>query len=89
MSNGSQPSLAVVSGNGLQVPGLAAGDPKDRELATAILRAIHHLQESFDAAALAGLIVEPSFKQVPDRFRDRGSDVESHVVRAEVYRKLI
>jgi hypothetical protein len=65
-----------------------AGDPNDRGLATSILKAMHQLQETFDAAALAGLIVEPSFKMVPNRFRDRGNDAESFVAGVEVYRKL-
>jgi len=62
--------------------------PNDRVLATSILKAMHQLQETFDAAALAGLIVEPSFKMLPNRFRDRGSDTESYVASVEVYRKL-
>lgn len=66
----------------------AVEQPKDRVLAASILKALHELQESFDAAALAGLIIEPSFKLLPNRFHDRGSDAETYVARVEVYRKL-
>ncbi len=64
------------------------GEPKDREIAGAVLNALHQLQEVLDTATLAGLIVEPSFKRIPSRFSDRGSDAESYVASVEVYRKL-
>ncbi len=64
------------------------GEPKDREIARAVLNALHQLQEAFDSATLAGLIVEPSFKRLPNRFSDRGSDAESYLASVEVYRKL-
>jgi hypothetical protein len=41
-----------------------------------------------DAAALAGLIIEPNFKQFPNRFKELGSDMESYVAQVEIYRKL-
>lgn len=66
----------------------AVGEPKDRELAVGLLRALHSLQEALDAAALAGLIIEPSFKKFPNRFKDRGSDADSYVARVDVYRRL-
>ena len=64
------------------------GEPKDRGIARAVLNALHQLQETFDTATLAGLIVEPSFKRLPNRFSDRGSDAESYLASVEVYRKL-
>ena len=64
------------------------GEPKDREIARTVLKALHQLQEAFDTATLAGLIVEPSFKRLSNRFRDRGSDAESYLASVEVYRKL-
>ena len=64
------------------------GDPKDREIAAAVLRSLRALQDTLDAAAVAGLIVEPSFKKYPGRFKDRGSDAESYVAKVDVYRKL-
>lgn len=66
----------------------SAGEPKDREVTRAVLDALHQLQEAFDTATLAGLIVEPSFKRVPNRFSDRGSDAETYLASVEVYRKL-
>ena len=64
------------------------GEPKDREIAGAVLNALHQLQDVLDNATLAGLIVEPCFKRLPNRFSDRGSDAESYVASVEVYRKL-
>ncbi len=64
------------------------GEPKDRQIAGAVLKALHQLQEAFDTAILAGLIVEPSFKRLPNRFTDRGSDAESFVATVDVFRKL-
>ena len=64
------------------------GEPKDREIAGAVLQALHQLQEAFDTATLAGLIVEPSFKRLPNRFTDRGSDAESYVASVDLFRKL-
>ena len=64
------------------------GEPGDREMATRALKALHYLQEAIDSCALAGLIVEPAFKRYPNRFKDRGSDMESYVGMVEIYRKL-
>ncbi len=64
------------------------GEPNDRDLATQVLQTLNALQEALDAATLAGLIVEPSFKAFPNRFKDRGSDADSFVARANVYRRL-
>lgn len=66
----------------------SGGDPKDRELATRVLKSLNNLQEAMDAAALAGLIVEPSFKKFGSRFRELGSDADSWVALVEIYRKL-
>ncbi len=62
--------------------------PGDRDLASGVTHALHILQEALDAATLAGLIVEPNFKRYPNRFRDRGSDIESYVAAIQIYRKL-
>ena len=62
--------------------------PTDRELAQRVNRAIAELQDAIDAAILAGLIVEPSFKQVDGRFNEFGVSVESHVCHVQIYRKL-
>jgi hypothetical protein len=64
------------------------GDPKDREMSSRVLGALHALQDAMDAAALAGLIIEPAFKQYANRFKELGSDMESYVAQVEIYRKL-
>ena len=67
----------------------AGGDqPGDRDLASGLTHALHSLQEALDSATLAGLIVEPDFKRYPNRFKDRGSDIESYVAMVQIYRKL-
>ena len=67
----------------------AKGDhPSDRDLASGVTHALHSLQDALDAATLGGLIVEPNFKRYPNRFKDRGSDLESYVAAVEIYRKL-
>ncbi len=65
------------------------GESGDRELASAALKTLHDLQKAMDTCALAGLIVEPTFKRYPNRFKDRGSDMESYVAAVEIYRKLV
>ncbi len=62
--------------------------PTDRELAQRVTRAIGELQGVLDAAILAGLMVEPSFKRVDGRFNEFGVSVESHVCHVQIYRKL-
>jgi len=64
------------------------GEPKDREYATRVLKALHALQAAIDAASVAGLIVEPSFKSYPNRFQELGCDADSYVAKVEIYRKL-
>lgn len=64
------------------------GDPKDRELATRVLKAQHQLQEAMDAAVLAGLIIEPCFTSYPNRFKELGNDKDSYVAKIEIYRRL-
>ena len=64
------------------------GDPKDRDYASSVLGALNNLQDAMDAAALAGLIIEPSFKQFSNRFKELGTDMETYVGQVEIYRKL-
>ncbi len=64
------------------------GEPRDRDHATKVLNALHALQSAIDAAAVAGLIVEPSFKSYPNRFQELGCDADSYVAKVEIYRKL-
>lgn len=65
----------------------SGGDPNDRELAAAVMKALHHLQEALDRAALAGIVIEPTFNRYPNRFKDRDSDADSIVVELDVYRQ--
>ena len=64
------------------------GEPRDRDHAARVLKALHTLQAAIDAAAVAGLIVEPSFKSFPNRFQELGCDADSYVAKVEIYRKL-
>lgn len=64
------------------------GDPKDRDMASHVINALNKLQDAMDAAALAGLIIEPAFKQFSNRFKELGTDMESYVGQVEIYRKL-
>ena len=64
------------------------GDPKDRDMASRVVNALNKLQDAMDAAALAGLIIEPCFKQFSNRFKELGTDMESYVGQVEIYRKL-
>ena len=64
-------------------------DPRDREVARDLLRALDTLQQALDQAALRGLIVEPRFVRQANRFTDRGSDAEAFVAQIDVFRKLV
>lgn len=64
------------------------GEPQDRKHATRVLKALHALQTAIDGAAVAGLIVEPSFKSFPNRFQEVGCDADSYVAKVDIYRKL-
>ena len=62
--------------------------PTDRDIAQRVTRAIGEFQDAIDAAILAGLIVEPSFKPISGRFNEFGVSVESYVCSVQIYRKL-
>ncbi len=62
--------------------------PTDREIALRAARAIGELQDAIDAAILAGLMVEPSFKPISGRFNEFGVSVDSYVCNVQIYRKL-
>lgn len=83
-----QAQPAMDEGGRDRAPEIAV-EPADRDVAVRVMRALHELQAALDAAALAGLVIVPSFKSVPDRFKDRGNNTESYVARVEVYRKLV
>jgi len=60
----------------------------DRDLAGNITEASLRLQEAMDRAVLAGLIVEPSFQAVGNRFATVGVSAESHLVKIRIMRRL-
>ncbi len=62
--------------------------PTDREIAMRVSRAIGDLQDAIDAAILAGLMVEPSFKSISGRFNEFGVSMDSYVCSVQIYRKL-
>jgi hypothetical protein len=60
----------------------------DREIADELIKTMHTFQEALDRAILAGLIVEPSFRRVENRFIKVGVSSDSYIVKCQVYRKL-
>ena len=62
--------------------------PTDRAIALRVTGAIGELQDAIDAAILAGLMVEPSFKSISGRFNEFGVSMESYVCSVQIYRKL-
>ena len=62
--------------------------PTDRVIALRVTGAIGEIQDAIDAAILAGLMVEPSFKQVSGRFNEFGVSMESYLCNIQIYRKL-
>ncbi len=68
---------------------IAGADPNDSDLSHKVMKSVHALQAAIDAAAVAGLIIVPSFKSCPGRFKDRGNSADSYIARVEVYRKLV
>ena len=69
-------------------PADVAGNPGDRETADRTVRAFDELQDALDAAALAGLIVEPSFARIENRLTQCGARVNSFVCNVHVLRRL-
>ncbi len=71
---------------------LAAGlpDPSDdKDRAQRLGEALSELQEAMDAAVMSGLVVEPEFKVLSDRFGARGVTSDSFLLNVQVYRKLV
>ena len=60
----------------------------DRDLASHVGNAIASLQEAMDAAVRAGLMIEPSFKEVSGRFKEFGVSVNSYICAVQIFRKL-
>ncbi|MDA0218013.1 MAG: hypothetical protein O3B22_00260 [Proteobacteria bacterium] len=60
----------------------------DRELAQDVTATMLAFQEAMDRAILAGLIVEPSFQAVGNRFSAVGVSAGSYLVKARILRRL-
>lgn len=69
-------------------PSPRASETTDRELAHEVTAAAHRLQEAMDKAILAGLIVEPSFMSVDNRFSAVGVSAQSFLVKIKILRRL-
>ena len=67
----------------------SGADTKDAELAVRLVRAANELQAAMDAAANAGLILEPSCQRTEGSAADFGSGADSFVCKVEILRKLI
>jgi hypothetical protein len=81
-------TFKVYTNTDAKTPAITGGDQQDRYVAARVVSALNSFQDAMDAAALAGLIIEPTFKQFPNRFKELGSDMESYVAQVEIYRKL-
>ena len=64
------------------------GELSDRDIAQDVLGTMHAFQEALDRAILAGLIVEPQFNKVPNRFSNVGVSAESYLVKVRILRRL-
>ena len=60
----------------------------DAQIAEKIQLAIASIQDSMDAALMAGLIVEPSFNLVENRQTPSGMRIDSFVCNVRTYRRL-
>ena len=60
----------------------------DAQIAEKIQLAVAQIQETMDAALMAGLIVEPSFNLVENRQTPSGMRIDSFVCHVCAYRRL-
>ena len=60
----------------------------DAQIAEKIQLAVAQIQDTMDAALMAGLIVEPSFNQVENRQTPWGVRIDSFVCHVRTYRRL-
>lgn len=70
------------------VPARKTQEACDRDLAQAVTAAMHAMQDAMDKAILGGLIVEPSFQTVDNRFSNVGVSAESYLAKCNIYRRL-
>ncbi len=64
-------------------------DPRDAALASRVVKAAHALQAAMDAAARAGLILEPNFQKFSGKVAEYGVETDCFLCKIAVYRKLI
>ena len=64
-------------------------ESRDAQLAVRVIKAANELQEAMDAAARAGLILEPNLKRFASNSAEYGSEAETFLCKIEIYRKLI
>jgi hypothetical protein len=60
----------------------------DLDLAHAVTAAMHAMQGAMDKAFLGGLIIEPSFQVVENRFANVGVSARSYLAKCNIYRRL-
>ena len=61
---------------------------RDPEIAERTRRAVAELQGAIDEAVLAGLVVEPCFRRIEQRFAGKGMRIDSFVCKVDIYRGL-
>jgi len=61
---------------------------RDQVIAERTRRAVAELQGAMDEALLAGLVVEPCFSRIEQRFAGDGMSIDSFVCKVDVYRAL-
>lgn len=96
LPNGDQTMLqdsntAVTQSAVASVPTASLRKPQevqDRELALAVITSMHAFQDAIDKAIMSGLIVEPSFQSVGNRFSNAGVSSESYLAKCKIYRQL-
>ena len=66
----------------------AQSPSRDQAIAERTRRAVTELQGAMEEAGLAGLVVEPCFSRIEQRFAGNGMRIDSFVCRVDVYRGL-
>ena len=61
---------------------------RDPDIAERTRRAVAELQIAMDEAVLAGLVVEPCFSRIEQRFAGKGMRIDSFVCKVGIYRGL-
>ncbi len=61
---------------------------RDQAIAERTRRAVAELQGAMDEAVLAGLVVEPCFSRIEQRFAGDGMSIDSFVCKIDTFRGL-